>query len=76
VRGESDDGEAGERERRRKIQTTLVTTDKEDSEVRVLTDSEVQTIVNVGQTMEANTDSEVQEVTEHNREQRRNWFHC
>jgi hypothetical protein len=40
---------------------TIVKTDKEDSEVRVLTDSEVQTIVNVGKTMEENTDSEVQE---------------
>ncbi len=42
----------------------IVRTDKEDSEVQVLTESEVQTIVHLTKTVEDNADSEVQEVTE------------
>jgi hypothetical protein len=40
------------------------TKDKEDSEVQVLTESEVQTIVNLTKAVEDKADSEVQEVTE------------
>jgi hypothetical protein len=41
-----------------------VPTDKEDSEVQLLTESQVQTSVNLTKAVEDNADSEVQEVTE------------
>ena len=44
--------------------TRTVPIDKEDSEVQVLTESEVQTIVHLTKAVEDNADSEVQEVTE------------
>jgi hypothetical protein len=44
--------------------TRTVPIDKEDSEVQVLTESEVQTFVNLTKTVENNADCEVQEVTE------------